>query len=310
MQSQTVIIIENSNRFTAESTISLILTSINIISCSYVLSRLYFIRRLKGVEIKYPTCFAITCLIYSIIQIINFFINNSNFQNYRTGIFGRIFEKFYPTFLTANLLLIGFLELTTLSKMKNKIDNNNDKTERYDNYMWQEMFLLSWIASIFRINRYEPLELNHIPPKHVIFEYHFNAIIIFIVIISAIFYLSELKKNLHKVISRELLIKRLKTCDYMNPNVIRAYIFCIIPFLFQWSLILFYNIMKSIGINDLSLNILLIIAVNIGGIGYGISYFIYERKYLYTNFSNDNPIILSYGTLLPTDDQLISVSTQ
>lgn len=101
-------------------------------------------------------------MIYSIIQIINFFINNSNFQNYRTGIFGRIFEKFYPTFLTANLLLIGFLELTTLSKMKNKIDNNNDKTERYDNYMWQEMFLLSWIASIFRINRYEPLELKYV----------------------------------------------------------------------------------------------------------------------------------------------------
>ncbi|RGB32162.1 hypothetical protein C1646_707398 [Rhizophagus diaphanus] len=195
--------------------------------------------------------------------------------------------------------------------MKNKIDDDNEKTEKtekYDNNMWQEMFLLSWVASIFRINRYEQLELNYIPPKRAIFEYHFNAIIIFIVIISAIFYLSELKKNLHKVISRELLIKR--SCNYMNPNVIRAYIFCILPFLFQWSLILFYNIMKSIGINDLSLNILLIIAVNIGGIGYGISYFIYERRYLYTNFSNDNPIILSYGTLLPTDDQLISVSTQ
>jgi hypothetical protein len=64
MQSQAVVILENGNRFTAvdtESIISLIFTSINIISCSYVLSRLYFIHRLSNIELKYPSYFAITC---------------------------------------------------------------------------------------------------------------------------------------------------------------------------------------------------------------------------------------------------------
>lgn len=104
--------------------------------------------------------FLILGLIYSILQIINILINNcSHLQNFRTEVFCRIFEKFYPTFLTANLLLIGFLELTTLSKTKNKIDNETGKS---DNYIWQEMFLLSWVASIFRINRYEQLELKYV----------------------------------------------------------------------------------------------------------------------------------------------------
>ncbi|GBC03525.1 hypothetical protein RclHR1_05180002 [Rhizophagus clarus] len=312
MQSRAVIIIDNSNRFPAigiESSISLIFAYINIISCSYVLSRLYFARRLN--EIKYPSYFAITYLMYSILQIIYVFIKNSSFfqvsQVSQDGIFYKIFETFYPTFLTVNLLLIGFLEFSTLSKINKRIEI---ETGKYDIYMWQGLFFLSWIASIFGINRYEQLELNQTSPgPDAGFEYHLNAILIFIVVINTISYFVELRKILHKVISREFLNIRLETCDYMSPTVIRSYLFCIIPFLFQWSLILLYNIIKSFGFNDLSLNILLIIAVNIGGIGHGISYFIYERKYLITNFPNIHPIILSYGALLPTDDRLITIST-
>jgi len=66
------------------------------------------------------------------------------------------------------------------------------------------------------------------------FEYHFNAILIFIVIISTITYFFELREILRKVISQELLNKKFETCDCMNPNVIRSCLFCILPFLFQW----------------------------------------------------------------------------
>ncbi|RIA99344.1 hypothetical protein C1645_811582 [Glomus cerebriforme] len=294
MQSQTSL---SGNRFTlnTESTISLILTSINFVSCLYVLSRLYFIRRRKDVEIKYPFCFAISYLICSILQIANIFINHSTLS--QSGIFYKIFGKFYPVSLTINLLLVGFLEFSTMSKLIEKIDVESGK---YDVYMWQGMFLLSWVTSIFGINRYEQLELKYAFNFNTVFKHHFNVFLIFIVIMSATSYFLDLRKILRKVISQELLCKNR---DNINPNFIRACLFSILPFLFQWSLILFYNIIKVIGNNnDVNLNVLLIIAVNIGGIGHAISYFIYERKYLSTNPSNDpiepiDPIIFSYGAL-------------
>jgi len=154
-----MLILENGDRFTSigtESTISLVFTSINIISCLYVLSRLYSIRRINGAVSKYPFCFAITYLTYSIMQIVHIFINHSSLS--RPGIFCGILGKFYPTFLNANLLLIGFLGFSTLSKIIEKI---NIETGKYDIYMWQGMFLLSWFASIFGVNRYEPFELKY-----------------------------------------------------------------------------------------------------------------------------------------------------
>ena len=58
-----------------------------------------------------------------------------------------------------NLLLTSLLEFSILSKINKKIDI---ETGKYDNYMWQVMILLSWVASIFGINRYEPLELKFV----------------------------------------------------------------------------------------------------------------------------------------------------
>ena len=90
-------------------------------------------------------------------QIVNIFMNHYSLS--QPGIFSRIFGNFYSVFLTANLLLIGFLEFSTLSKINKKIDFESGE---YDIYMWQGIFLFSWVASIFGINRYEQLELKFV----------------------------------------------------------------------------------------------------------------------------------------------------
>ena len=96
-------------------------------------------------------------LIFSISQIWIFVIDN--FSLSQPGMLCGIFGKLSSTFLTMNLLLPSFLEFSTLSKINKKIDI---ETGKYDNYMWQGLFLLSWVATIFGINRYEQLELKFV----------------------------------------------------------------------------------------------------------------------------------------------------
>jgi hypothetical protein len=96
-------------------------------------------------------------LLYAITQILNYLINHSSLS--QPGILCGVLGKFSSTFLTMNLLLTSFLEFSTLSKINKKIDI---ETGKYDNYMWQGLFLLSWVAAIFGINRYEQLELKFV----------------------------------------------------------------------------------------------------------------------------------------------------
>ena len=93
---------------------------------------------------------------YSIIQIDNLIINNSSLS--QPGLLCAILGKVSSTFLTANLLLINFLEFLTSSKIANK----EVETEKHNIYMWKGILLLSWVASIFGINRYEQLELKFV----------------------------------------------------------------------------------------------------------------------------------------------------
>src|SRR6266542_4252226 len=64
--------------------------------------------------------FLILDLIYSIIQIGNIFMKYYSLS--QPGLFYGIFGRFYSASLTANLLLIGFLEFSTISKINKKID--------------------------------------------------------------------------------------------------------------------------------------------------------------------------------------------
>jgi len=241
------------------------------------------------------------------LEVVNLFVNNSSLS--QPGIFCSILGKVSPTFLTANLLLFSSFEFLTSSKINSKVDVETGKN---DIYMWKGIFLLSWVASIFGINRYEQLELRYATRLNVGIEYYVSATLVLFILLSAVTYAFGLKKLSRKVILREFLNEKIGNCDHMNLNVIRAYLLNIPPFLLQWSLILIYNIVQMIGnkgINNIYWDIFLIIAVNIGGIGHAISYFIYEQKYYSTNFANPSghPNIPSYGTL-PTDDQIIAIS--
>lgn len=300
--------VENGDRFTArlniETIISLIVILVNIISCSYVLNKT--IRKIS--DLKWTFYFAISYLMYSITQIVNLFINNSSLS--QPGILNGIFGKFSPTFLTANLLLLSSFEFLTIKKIKRRI---NIETRKNDIYIWEGILLLSWVASIFGVNRYEQLELRYAIRPNIGFEYHTSAALILFILLSAVTFYFELKRLSRKIISREFINEKIGNFDHMNLNMIRTHLYNILPFLLQWSLILIYNIVHMIGnkgIHNIYWNIFLIIAVNIGGIGHAISYFIYERKYPSTNFANpssSHPNIPSYGTL-PTDDQIITIS--
>src|SRR5688572_8628162 len=87
-------------------------------------------------------------------QVVNLLIDNSSFS--QPAILSGILGKFSPTFLTMNLLLIGFLEFST--RMGKKVETESGSQ---DGYIWNGIFLLSWVASIFGINRYEQLELRY-----------------------------------------------------------------------------------------------------------------------------------------------------
>jgi len=93
---------------------------------------------------------------YSITQIVNLFINNSSLS--QPGILNGILGKFSPTFLTANLLLLSSFEFLTIAKIK----RTNIETIKNDIYTWEGIILLSWVASILGINRYEQLELKFV----------------------------------------------------------------------------------------------------------------------------------------------------
>jgi len=294
MQSQASYI-ENSNWVT----ISFIVPSVNIVTCLFVLIRLCSLSRRNGTivadNIKYPLYLCISYFLCAITQIINLLINHSSSSRPERAILNGIFGKFSPTFLTMNLLLIGCLEFSTLFKIKKKVEIESGK---YDIHMWNGILLLSWVASIFGVNRYEQLELRYALRPDTGLECYFNVALILWILISTIFYFFELRKILRGIILREFLNRKNEICDHMDPNTLRSILFCIVPFLLQWSLILFYNFAKLIGNNDsLPLNTLLVIAVNIGGIGHAISYFTYERKYIHHKSSNVYP---SYGAI-PTD---------
>ena len=74
------------------------------------------------------------------------------------GVICEITGRFSPTFLTLNL----FSCLTFTYLIYLKICKNIDFNEKFglcDRKLWQLLFLVSWVATIFGLNKYKPQHL-------------------------------------------------------------------------------------------------------------------------------------------------------
>ncbi|RIA83303.1 hypothetical protein C1645_786387 [Glomus cerebriforme] len=298
------VIISSSQKHITCDPIPLILilaNSINLIGCIEVTYRVYCKKCIIGryrslpLDSKFSLYIAITNGLFVVMQIVDMMLTSTN--TIKPGIICDITGKFSPSFLTLNLLsVMSFTYLMYLKICKN-IDSN-EKIGKWDWKVWKFLFLVSWVATIFGLNRYEPQSLwctNQ--PEGIIIHLANIMFIISILIPTLIFYFKLKNINMDQMSIVEKYVP-------IHPHIIRNAASYLIVFFLQWICVLIYNLTMLYEINDkltkTYLKALLILGVNFGGFGNAIVYIINEYR---TNINdNSNGLLNSisnkyYGSL-------------
>ncbi|RGB32278.1 hypothetical protein C1646_763099 [Rhizophagus diaphanus] len=267
--------------------ILILANSVNLIGCIEVSYRVYYKKCKIGkylllpLDTKFSLYIAISNGLLAVMQIIDMVLTCTNML--KPGAICDITGRFSPSFLTLNLLsVMSFAYLIYLKICKNT--DLNEKTGKYDWKLWKLLFLISWVATIFGLNRYEPRSLwcANQPKGEII--YLSNIIFIISVLFSTILIYCKLKNsNMNQMIIIE---KYTPT----HPRIVRNAASYLLVFLLQWTCILIYNFSSIFEINDKLTKTyfaaLLILGINFGGIGNAMVYIVNEYR---TQIIEENP---------------------
>ncbi|CAB4416533.1 unnamed protein product [Rhizophagus irregularis] len=247
--------------------ILILANSVNLIGCIEVSYRVYYKKCKIGkyllpLDSKFSLYIAISNGLLAVMQIIDMVLTCTNMLK--------------P--------VMSFAYLIYLKICKN-IDVN-EKTGKYDWKLWKLLFLVSWVATIFGLNRYEPRSLwcTNQPKGEII--YLSNIIFIISVLFSTILIYRKLKNSNMNQIS--IVEKYIPT----HPHIVRNAASYLLVFFLQWTCILIYNFSSIFEINDKLTKTyfaaLLILGINFGGIGNAMVYIINEYRTQIIEENSDN----------------------
>ncbi|CAG8463387.1 7191_t:CDS:2 [Funneliformis mosseae] len=255
--------------------------SLNLLGCVEVFYRVHCKKCRIGknqplpLDSKFSFNIAISNVLFAIMQIIDLILTGTS--SIKPGIACDFMGIFSPSFLTFNLLSVtSFTYLLFL-----RVCKSVDITRKHDWRLRKLLFLGSWVASIYGLNRYEPQDLwcSNKPQGGIIYLVNVGFITsILIFALTICFRLVNM--TLYGISDDHVRVNKKR--EPVQPHVIRNAVSSLIPYFVQWICVLIYNFALLHEVNDKStksfFTIILILGVNLGGFGNAFMYIINEYR--------------------------------